>query len=417
MQTNKLLILGLVAIVLTFAFGIELKAQPFDLLSPSGNLSTLVIGNCDAAWADYNNDGYKELLITGSTTAVAVTAAGGSTTKIYQFNPATSTFGDSTTIAFPSGISGYRSGKIVWADFNGDGYLDFFIMGNTSTSGTSAATSDVFINTATDALHPNRRKFVKKVTPVVMTNNVTTTAVALKGAYTGSAITMDYNNDGKMDLVYDGSGGTISVKVYRGLGDGTFDDETSFAGFTANTNAYLRHVITPIDYNNDGYMDFIWGQYANNAQTLYKNNGDGTFTALAGLIGGTSVRYGGGMHVGDVDNDGYTDYLAGGNSASTATFYQVFRNNNGDGTFPQLQDFKLANTGTYSGEQSVQMADYNNDGYIDIVECGTDLTSAINRILTKVRKSNAGASFDTLVFEELPITSKGSIAIVSPCWT
>jgi hypothetical protein len=75
--------------------------------------------------------------------------------------------------------------------------------------------------------------------------------------------------------------------LYRGRGDGTFEDVTKQAGLEGNATPELRDSRRPIfcathtDWNNDGLQDLVLGTYAGRWNMLWRNNGDGTFTDVA----------------------------------------------------------------------------------------------------------------------------------------
>ncbi|MFH1198181.1 MAG: FG-GAP-like repeat-containing protein [bacterium] len=126
------------------------------------------------------------------------------------------------------------------------------------------------------------------------------------------------------------------------------------------------------DYNNDGYAD-VWlhplvGDDANNgANKFYRNNGDGTFTDIAPVLGLDSTyensdRAPRGASWGDYDNDGDLDFLIGVRSK----IGQQLWNNNGDDTFSQIG--ADAGLGEIIGTdiRSIMFVDYDNDGFLDI---------------------------------------------------
>ena len=152
--------------------------------------------------------------------------------------------------------------------------------------------------------------------------------------------------------------------LYRNNGDGTFTDVTEAAGISHRA---LGLAVAVGDYDNDGYPDL---HIANDmeADLLYRNNGDGTFTETADLTGtgydGNGFPGSGmGSAFGDYDNNGYLDLVVSNASSLPVVLYQnesaafftdvSFTSGIGAVTLPY---FKWA----------VEFFDYNNDGLLDI---------------------------------------------------
>jgi hypothetical protein len=128
-----------------------------------------------------------------------------------------------------------------------------------------------------------------------------------------------------------------------------------------------------LDYDNDGWMDLFmvnsggpvdfYTPKAPLRNALYKNNRDGTFTDVtekAGLAGGK--EFGMGCAVGDFDNDGYPDLLV--TAYGKCTLYK----NNGNGTFTDVTpQSNLA--GAPNWTTSAVWFDYDNDGKLDLFLC------------------------------------------------
>lgn len=112
------------------------------------------------------------------------------------------------------------------------------------------------------------------------------------------------------------------------------------------------------DYNNDGFDDFyVCADVGRNR--LFRNNGDGSFTEEAEELGLAITAKSKSAIWGDLNNDGYLDlYLA-----NLATNDQLFLNQ-GDGTFQDIT--AQAGIENWENPSSVNMADVDNDGYLDI---------------------------------------------------
>jgi hypothetical protein len=179
----------------------------------------------------------------------------------------------------------------------------------------------------------------------------------------GTAI-FDYNNDGYLDIAITSAYGGGSL--YRNNGDGTFTDVSVTAGLDIATNTF--GIVTG-DYNNDGFADVYVtraGFYVGEGQ-LFRNNGDGTFTdvtAEAGLEGVWGPSFTAAWV--DYDNDGFLDLFVGNNLGGLferKTPNRLFHNN-GDGTFTDVTE----KAGLHTIWPSIGPAwgDYDNDGYMDL---------------------------------------------------
>jgi enediyne biosynthesis protein E4 len=159
-----------------------------------------------------------------------------------------------------------------------------------------------------------------------------------------------------------------------------FTDIRKSAGITfvqdsteTNEKYYLETMGTGvgwIDYDQDGLMDLYFVQSAATAaykpstplhSTLYRNNGDGTFTDVTekAHVGGEG-HYGQGVAVADYDNDGLPDmYVTGYGRA-------ILYHNNGNGTFTDVTaKAGVADEGAWS--TSAGWFDFDKDGWLDLV--------------------------------------------------
>ena len=171
----------------------------------------------------------------------------------------------------------------------------------------------------------------------------------------------DYDNDGDLDIV---AVGTYQPHaLYRNNGDGTFTDVAVEAGIADPRGGWGSLFA---DYDNDGYLDLYitrggWSGAAEN--TLYHNNGDGTFTDVTHTAGVADPQSSFCAAWADYDNDGYLDlYIADGVIGDGAA--NVLYRNNADGTFTNTAETAgVANTGNSLG---TAWGDYDKDGYIDL---------------------------------------------------
>ncbi|MBK7131847.1 MAG: VCBS repeat-containing protein [Bacteroidales bacterium] len=306
------------------------------------------IGQGSVDWGDYDNNGYPDILMTGSLATYNATV-------IYS-NNGNSTFTEQTGIFLP----GVIISSLKWADFDNDEDLDILLTGSTSGS-TLDALSKIYRNDG---------------------GVFTEVASGLPGIYLSSVTIGDQDRDGDLDIFMTGmqtTGERISA-IYNNNGNLTFSLQTG------NNFIKVCYGSTSFgDYDNDGYLDlFISGQTAtiNRISKIYHNNGNGSFTELTGtpLLG---VIYSSGAWA-DFNNDGFLDLLISGEDAGFTQIARIYLNNT-NGNFTAVPGTTL--TGTKKG--SVACADYDNDGDIDIFITGDRNNTPISKVFT----NNGNGSF------------------------
>ena len=191
---------------------------------------------------------------------------------------------------------------------------------------------------------------------------------------------MDYDGDGFVDLfIANNLGGLFDRKtpnrLFHNNGDGTFTETTEESGIST-----LWPTIGCAwgDYDNDGRPDLFVSNALGRSQ-LYHNNGDGTFTdASASSRCVTESCFGTPAAFWDYDNDGWMDIaqfvwsdhedvihtMRFNEGPADSKPMRVYHNNR-DGTFTQVNR-ELGLNGAW-GTMSANVADVNNDGYLDII--------------------------------------------------
>lgn len=208
----------------------------------------------------------------------------------------------------------------------------------------------------------------------------------------GGAAVLDFDNDGRLDLFFVNGAHQPFLKktgpewwnrLYRNLGGWKFEDVTEKAGLRGEGYGMSA---TAGDYDNDGFTDLLVTGVGFN--TLYRNRGDGTFEEVTAKAGIKPTGWSIGAAWFDSDNDGdldlfivnycvwnpLTEPFCGDMKAGYRTYCHpkyydglpnhLFRNN-GDGTFTDIS--REAGFSSKIGKgMAVALADYNNDGRMDL---------------------------------------------------
>ncbi|PNU20532.1 hypothetical protein C2E25_06555 [Geothermobacter hydrogeniphilus] len=171
----------------------------------------------------------------------------------------------------------------------------------------------------------------------------------------------DINNDGLVDLYVSNKGG--ANKLYLNKGNGKFEDITARAGDGLDYPGFAMGSVFG-DYNNDGFEDLYLatgGRYEIEANRLFKNNGDGTFTDVTNEAGVGLKAFTYAASFVDYDNDGNLDIYCANYGVGAKN---ILYHNNGDGTFSDVTD--VAGVGDRSWSWMAVWADVNNDNFVDL---------------------------------------------------
>src|SRR6059036_1071359 len=258
----------------------------------------------------------------------------------------------------------YNGAGVAVGDLNNDGLPDLFFSGN-------MVSSRLYLNKGN-----------------MQFEDITERAGVKTTRWCTGATMVDINNDGLLDIYVSVSGPGAGSKgadranlLFINNGNNTFTEAARRYGI-ADTG-FTTHAAF-LDYSGDGYLDLFLlnnspQDFARGAadthplgvqtispasyNTLYRNNGDGTFTdvsAQAGIL--RQIGYGLGVVVADVNRDGRPDiYVSNDVSPNDALYI-----NNGNGTFTDRAAASLKHA-SIAG-MGADIADFNNDGWPDIVQ-------------------------------------------------
>ncbi|MEN0051478.1 MAG: FG-GAP-like repeat-containing protein [Bacteroidota bacterium] len=166
----------------------------------------------------------------------------------------------------------------------------------------------------------------------------------------------DYDNDGFPDLLLTHAG---SVQLFHNQQDGTFEEVPEIAAMEecptcVNTSGLWW------DYDRDGFLDFYISDYgAFSPNRLYRNLGDGTFQNMTYETGLGDDRRAWSSAAFDVNGDGWLDLYVNNDYG----FSRLYINEEGKTFREATYEYGLQNTGNGMG---FSIGDYNNDGYFDI---------------------------------------------------
>jgi uncharacterized repeat protein (TIGR03803 family) len=366
----------------------------------TGDMVTNVGYGVSCAWGDYDNDGFIDLVVTmGSETSPVPQG------NVLFHNNRDGTFTKITNTAVS--LEGRDWRGCSWVDYNNDGNLDLFVT-STDQNGFPAQ-NELFRN--------NGDGTFTKMTP----SNVGS-VVALAAGGSEGPVWADYDRDGFVDLYVARYGPDW---IFHNKGDGTFvqvsnntdgilqDDrdsynamwsdydndgwpdlfvavntdndlnQTNFLYRNQENGTFTRVIKGSITTDNEYSIGCAWGDYDNDGcpdlfvcnglnhhgiNSLYHNNGDGTFTKMTSDVVGSIVSDVANFTQcawGDYDNDGYLDLLV--TSINPLAVNQLYHNN-GDGTFTRIMTGSLVNeVGLFFG---CAWGDYDNDGFLDIFTAG-----------------------------------------------
>jgi len=278
-------------------------------------------------------------------------------------------------------------GGCAFFDYDNDGWMDIFILGGRRLDGTPPGSGN--------RLYHNNRDGTF--------SDVTAKAGLSDPGWANGVCVGDYNNDGFEDLFLTYYGHN---RLYRNNGDGTFTDVTRQAGLLHSGNRFGTGC-TFLDFNRNGHLDLFVANYVEidlatapkpsvqiatcsyqgvavycgprglplPSHSLYRNNGDGTFTDVSTASGIDSVRtsYGLTAVTLDLDEDGWPDIFVACDSTPSLAFI-----NNRDGTFREealLRGLAVSSNGQEMAGMGVAPGDYDLDGHIDIFKTHYQLQS------------------------------------------
>jgi hypothetical protein len=307
-----------------------------------------------AAWGDYNNDAYLDILLNGYDSNNVIS-------RIYRNN------GNGTFTDINAGLTGICWGCCQWGDYDNDGDLDVLLTGS-------------LIPEFSSTIHET----------VIYRNNGNGTFTEIPTGFMGLTYSychfFDLDNDADLDVILTGgypdeNGQWVCLsQLYRNEGGSTFTEViTGLTGVDLGT-------IAIDDYDNDGYLDVLLTGFtgtvdANRVAKLFRNDHHGGFTGVPESFSGVNCN--GASAWCDYDNDGDSDIvLSGLNQENPTIWITRLYDNDGNDVFSQAHP-GFANA-TWS---TVSWGDYDNDHDLDLLLTGTN-----GQTMAKLYRNNGGLS-------------------------
>ena len=325
-------------------------------------LLTGLTGGLNIVQADYNNDGWPDVLVLRG----AWLGRGGRHPNSLLRNLGDGTFEDVTETA--GLLSFHPTQTATWFDFDADGWLDVFI-GNESRVG-----------------DPHPCELFRNNRDGTFTECAAASGLAVT-SFVKAVASGDYDNDGRPDLylscldgpnqMFHNEGPARSEPVAGAVW--RFKDVTAMAGVAEPRHSFPAWFW---DYDNDGWVDlFVSGyryssvgdiaadylglEHSAERPRLYRNLGNGRFADVTASAGLHRLLLAMGANFGDLDNDGWLDFYVGTGDPDLGTLIpnRMFRNAGGH----RFQDVTTAGGfGHLQKGHGVAFADLDNDGDQDI---------------------------------------------------
>jgi hypothetical protein len=326
------------------------------------------MGGCAA---DFNNDGWIDLYITGF-----------SGNALYR-NNGDGTFTDVTEQAGVA-VRSWSTG-CAFGDIDNDGHVDAFVanyvdfaLDNNKFCGDAPSNRRLYC-------HPNVYNGLPSVLFRNKGNGSFEEITKKAGVHTSAGKSLgvvftDYDGDGRLDLFI--ANDSVPNFLYRNRGDGAFEEVGMLAGVAVAMDGRPRAGMGTDfgDVNNDGLLDVVVTNLNDETHTLYLATSQGLFvdaTAESGLAEATRPFVGWGTTFFDYDNDGDLDLvIANGNTIDNIAEVQqgntypqpkLLLRNEGDSKFRDVTAASGPGFALVKPGRGLAVADFDNDGDLDIV--------------------------------------------------
>ena len=390
----------------TTAYTMIYRNDGSDVFTDSGISLPGVFGG-EVKWADIDNDGDQDFIITGLGTSNYIA-------KIYENTDGAGAFTEVQS------LGSYNYGKVRWADSDGDGDLDLMIGGYNSPNaviclylndGTGSFDKELTFNTAMGAMFEWKDADSDGDPDLIVAgsqfpfyyknnggNNYSNEWEGLVPFEFSSCVAGDLDNDGDKDFVMMGMMDDFAycdIVLYE-------NDYPAVTKQSDSMTGLMKGDIVLSDIDNDGDLDIVatgmsYAQVAN--FVAYKNNGNFSFVnSFSNVDMGTST---GSLDMADYDCDGDEDVVITGWAGTASAVTKIYEND-GTGEFAETSHVF---PGTRFG--NAEWGDYDRDGDQDLLICGTTSSGALSALYR-----NDGDSG----FTEITVTGLTAIAAGRLSW-
>ena len=304
-------------------------------------------GSLSNAWADYDNDGDLDLLV----------SIKGGELRLYR-NDSEQFVSVGAVLGLP--VAGDEIRGVSWGDYDGDGDVDIIAGSNVSPT---PSRSYVYRN-------ESGQGFVEVASEIGLT---------IPGRFSRQSNWVDFDNDGDLDLYATNRAG--ANRLYRNT-DGKFVG----LGFSSGTIDSRRTVGSCwFDADNDGDLDYFLANQSGDSDALMRNDGDKFVDVAPELNMHQTLRSqaegGVGCAVGDYDNDGDFDLYV-------ATYGKnLLYRNDGRGKFVEVG--QSLHVGDPDHTVGAAWGDYDNDGLLDLIAVGYHRVDGVQVPFSKLYRNNA----------------------------
>ena len=344
------------------------------------------------AVGDYDNDGWPDIYVSNF-----------GKNRLYHNNHD----GTFTDVAEKAGVAlgGWSTGA-TWGDYDRDGKLDLFVPGyvkfdpaNQPIAGKGGIPPGFCQFRGVNVMCGPRGLPGEGDHLFHNNGDGTFTDVSVKagvsdprGYYGLSSVFVDVDDDSWPDLLV--ANDSVPKYLYRNKHDGTFEDISYLSGFALNDEGREQAAmgIAVGDYNRDGRVDFCITNFSDDYDTLYRNDGDASFSDVsyaAGIANATIPFLGWGTGFLDYDNDGLLDlFFANGHvypgvdkqdwGTTWAQRPLLFRNEDG-AKFTEVPATTGIGLADVISARGTAFGDLFNDGHIDVVLNVMDSTPVLLR--------------------------------------